>query len=279
MKKKSYLLFTAALLSFTLLTACGNQAVPNTATQEITSLPQTGAGTTGTSVETRQTADTSTQQPAAGESVTINTDTLQQQGTAPIAAAPAQESTPQTPAATADQAVTPQPAAPQPAQSGNSEMIGEEKAKQIALEHAGVLEADASFVYVKLDYDDGVAEYEVEFYTANQQYDYDVDASTGTIRSFDYEIENNYVPKQTNTGQSPQSNNTGSTAITQAEASALALAKVPGASDANVRIELDYDDGITVYEGKIIYNEIEYDFEIDASTGAFLEWESESVYD
>jgi len=33
------------------------------------------------------------------------------------------------------------------------------------------------------------------------------------------------------------------------------------------------------YEIKIVYNEIKYEFDIDASTGKILEWESESIYD
>ena len=41
----------------------------------------------------------------------------------------------------------------------------------------------------------------------------------------------------------------------------------------------DYDDGRLIYEGKIIYNNREYEFEIDAATGAVLDWESESVCD
>ena len=43
--------------------------------------------------------------------------------------------------------------------------------------------------------------------------------------------------------------------------------------------KLDYDDGRTEYEGKIIYGGMEYEFTINAATGAVTEWEAESVYD
>ncbi|HIV89196.1 MAG TPA: hypothetical protein H9998_05645, partial [Candidatus Ruthenibacterium merdipullorum] len=43
--------------------------------------------------------------------------------------------------------------------SGN--YITEEQARAAALEHAGVAEADAQFLSVRLDYDDGRAEYDV----------------------------------------------------------------------------------------------------------------------
>ena len=51
------------------------------------------------------------------------------------------------------------------------------------------------------------------------------------------------------------------------------------ATDSNLRIKTDYDDGIMKYEVKIVYNEMKYEFDIDAATGTILEWESESVYD
>lgn len=67
--------------------------------------------------------------------------------------------------------------------------------------------------------------------------------------------------------------------ITEKKAMEIVLAKVQGASESDVRMHLDVDDGIQVYEGSIVYNNIEYDFELDANTGDILEWESDSVYD
>ena len=45
------------------------------------------------------------------------------------------------------------------------------------------------FVRSHVDYDDGVMEYEVEFYAGNKEYDYDIDAATGAIRSMDQDCE------------------------------------------------------------------------------------------
>ena len=68
--------------------------------------------------------------------------------------------------------------------------------------------------------------------------------------------------------------------VSETDAKALALARVSGATGADiVEFKQDYDDGRLIYEGKIIYNDREYEFEIDAATGAVLDWESESVYD
>ena len=43
-----------------------------------------------------------------------------------------------------------------------------------------------------------------------------------------------------------------------------------------MRIRLDRDDGREVYEGEVYYDRTEYEFEIDASTGSFLEWSADS---
>lgn len=164
-------------------------------------------------------------------------------------------------------------------ESDNSAMtqtgsVDEARAKQIALEHAGVSESDTSFLMAKQDYDDGVSVYEVEFYVAatGTEYDYEIDASTGEIRSFDHDAEN-YTAGQQNTASA--SNETKS----EAEIRAIALAKVPGATENDIRMNLDRDDGKLRYEGKIIYDGMEYDFEIDAYSGAIQEWEAESVFD
>lgn len=56
--------------------------------------------------------------------------------------------------------------------------------------------------------------------------------------------------------------------------------KVPGASTANIyEFKLDRDDGRLEYEGKIIYNSMEYEFSIDANTGKVTGWDVESIYD
>ncbi|MGO5114402.1 PepSY domain-containing protein [Candidatus Avoscillospira sp. LCP25S3_F1] len=144
--------------------------------------------------------------------------------------------------------------------------IGETKAKSIALTNAGVKEADTGYLRVKLDYDDGIKVYEVEFYAGGIEYDYEINAATGEIRSMDHDAEG-YTAPQTGSAKS------------EADIQAIALAKVPGATASNLRMHLDFDDGRQTYEGSIYYNSMEYEFTIDAYSGAILEWESESIYD
>ena len=63
-------------------------------------------------------------------------------------------------------------------------------------------------------------------------------------------------------------------AISSDEAVQSALARVPGATVANVtEFNRDYNHGRLEYEGEIHYDGYEYDFEIDAATGTFIKWE------
>lgn len=59
----------------------------------------------------------------------------------------------------------------------------------------------------------------------------------------------------------------------------LVLDRVPGMSANSIRIKQDWDDGRLVYEGEAWHNGTEYEFEIDASTGRFLDWSEEPFWD
>ena len=153
--------------------------------------------------------------------------------------------------------------------------VDEARAKEIALTHAGVKAADATITKSKLDYEDGRQVYEIEFYVSGSsgytEYDYEIEAATGKIVSYDHDAES-YAPPA-------QSTNSG-VKVTEASAKKTALAQVPGATEANIiKFKLDMDDGRWEYEGEIVYNNMEYDFTIDANTGAVTEWDAESVYD
>ena len=119
---------------------------------------------------------------AAVENTTVSATTAAQPQ--PAATTAAQTEVPTQPAAPTQAATQPQPAAPtQAAASG----ISADRAKQIALSHAGV--SGASFTKVELDTDDGVRVYEIEFKVGNVEYDYDIDATSGAILSSSSEID------------------------------------------------------------------------------------------
>lgn len=144
--------------------------------------------------------------------------------------------------------------------------IGMEKAQTIALNHAGVKAADAVFNKAKLDYDDGRAEYDIEFVSGNTEYEYDIDASTGEVISSSVETKNIEAPQKSSGGD-----------IGEEKAQTIALTHAGvGAGDAyELEAELDHDDGVTVYEIEFKSGNMEYEYKIDAYTGAILEHEAE----
>lgn len=70
--------------------------------------------------------------------------------------------------------------------NGNS-YIGVDKAKSIAVEHAGFTVKDVTFSKAKLENDDGYTVYEVEFYKDRAEYEYTIDALTGDILEYDFD--------------------------------------------------------------------------------------------
>ncbi|MCM1419657.1 MAG: PepSY domain-containing protein, partial [Roseburia sp.] len=68
-----------------------------------------------------------------------------------------------------------------PASTPSSGTIDEAKAKSIALKHAGLKESQVTFKKAKLERDDGILEYEIEFYTNGMTYEYKINASTGKV--------------------------------------------------------------------------------------------------
>lgn len=156
----------------------------------------------------------------------------------------------------------------QSATAASGEKITEADAKEIALSHAGLSSDEATFVKTKFERDDGRLKYEVEFYSSDyKEYDYEIDAETGEIISYDQDAE--YYDGKTS-----------DTKITADEAKNIALAQVSGATlDDIYEFETDYDDGRLEYEGTIYYSGMEYEFTIDGYSGAIRSWEAEPIKD
>ena len=150
----------------------------------------------------------------------------------------------------------------------NTSIISEEEARSIALTDAQVEAEAVTNIRIKYTVDDGRQVYDVEFYVTNQEYDYEIDAVTGEITEKDMEIENDFGSQATSDAS-----------VSIEEAKKIALDKVPGATEKDIHIVLDYEDGKLLYEGTIFYEQIEYEFEIDAQNGKIWSWEAESIWD
>lgn len=176
------------------------------------------------------------------------------------------------------------------------DMISSEDAKAIALEHAGLTEADVTFIKCELDTDYDDHNYDVEFYTADRlEYDYEIDAYTGRILGYDLEGHNlsdsaaqgngaanapatNADDTSTNTDGNATLGNDGNmatTSISEEDVKKIALDQVPGSTEEDIlEFGRDYDNGILRYEVEILYDGKEYSFDIDARDGSILEWDN-----
>lgn len=60
----------------------------------------------------------------------------------------------------------------------------------------------------------------------------------------------------------------------------MILTLVQGASEKDIRkFKKDFDDGKWEYDIEVVYNKMEYEFEINAETGEIISWDSEPLYD
>ena len=141
-----------------------------------------------------------------------------------------------------------------------SASITPDEAKQAALDHAKLTAEQVVFTQAKLDYDDGRAVYDIEFYSGNKEYDYEIDAASGKVLEFDYDIENFDI-----------SSVQVKLSLDEAKAVALKNAKLSENDVVFTKAKLDYDDGRAVYDIEFYSGNKEYDYEIDANTGKILD--------
>lgn len=139
--------------------------------------------------------------------------------------------------------------------------IGKNKAKLIALQHAGVQKNDFTIVELRLNRDDNKIVYEVEFFTESKEYDYKIDAITGEVVSYDFDIEgfeNNFIGQE------------------KAEQIALKHAQLTKQQVEYVENELDADEdeyeGRWKYQIEFRYGNKEYEYNIDAQAGEVIDY-------
>lgn len=183
-------------------------------------------------------------------------------------------------------------------------------AKEIALADAGLAVTDVTFTKAKLDVDDGVSVYDIEFFAENAEYEYEINAVTGVIYSKSKETfattdpVPSAIPDQTatesqtvsqaaqepdeatpaaqpagnsQTGQPAQTPANEKISVDTAKNNALTDAGVSASAVTFTKVKLDHDDGIFVYDIEFYTTGHEYEYEIDASTGAILDKEVEAL--
>ncbi len=154
--------------------------------------------------------------------------------------------------------------------------IGKDAALSAALKAAGLTKDQVKNIEIKLDYDNGIAVYEVEFDRGYDEYDYDINAKTGAVVAYDNEINGKDV-KSTGSSGSKNTSTANESVIGSAAAKNAAL-KHAGLTEAKVtelHVELDREDGKSVYDVEFKSAGYEYDYEIDAVKGNILKSDKE----
>ncbi len=188
----------------------------------------------------------------------------------------APDATVQTPVTTTPDATVQAPAATTP---GTTDYITADEAKAVALTHAGVAEGDYYDYEFGFDTEHGVAVYEVDFKTLENEYDYDINAVTGEIVKDKKEYNDDRHEAEAVLGKekTDASAEVTTTYITPEDAKSVALSDA-GVHENNVYdFELDFEieHGIAVYEIDFESMNYEHEYEINALTGEIIKIDKE----
>lgn len=168
----------------------------------------------------------------------------------------------QTPSASGSQEQT-RPASSSPSGETEPGEIGREEALTIALDNAGVPEADAYNIKNERDGDNGIPIYDIEFETDYGDYDFQVAIADGRIVGADYEVDEEWL------------DTLGGGPVSLEEAAAIVAGKVSGADSADIDIWEESGDGRGRYEGELFLEGMKYEFEIDPQTGIIFDWNAD----
>ena len=147
--------------------------------------------------------------------------------------------------------------------ANKAKKISADKAKKIALGDAKLAEKDVTFVKVELEFENNRLVYDVEFYSGNVEYDYDIDAVSGAIVSADKDIENYVIPAQPSTEAQASE-------ISVEKAKQIALSHAGVGSARFTKAKIDYENGVKVYEIEFKVGNMEYEYDINVLNGAIV---------
>ena len=163
----------------------------------------------------------------------------------------------------------------QPAANGNNTAQPQEnsldEAKAAALRDAGLSESDVTFKKTELDHSHGTQVYDIEFYTSDTKYDYEIDASNGTV--LEKNIEQFQIQANPTTDSAINSSGNDYIGVDRAKEIALNHAQL-NESDVQFAIaQVENDDGGAEYEIEFYSGRTEYDYTIDAVSGNIIEYD------
>ena len=112
-------------------------------------------------------------------------------------------------------------------------------------------------------------------FTGCSTQDSDSKSETTTVQNSEntQEVEEEQKQEQQEKQQEDTTDTT-SQRISREKAVQIVLSRVDGAVESNIHeLKTDQDDGLFVYEGELLFDGYEYEFEIDGRTGEIIKWE------
>ncbi len=155
----------------------------------------------------------------------------------------------------------------------NDKYIGKEAARDKALEYAGVQLKDVTKLEIDFDFDDGKYLYEVEFKVGATKYEYDIDALTGEKHK--EEIDDKTVYEKAPEGVEFKGVEAATSIAVENALTGLKDTTLTAADAVVKKAKLDYDKGSYVYEIEFTLGTVEYEYELNAVTGAIIKVEVE----
>lgn len=164
-----------------------------------------------------------------------------------------------------------------------SGQISVEDAKAAAFAHAGLKEKDVVLRKAALDMDDdrGILKYDVDFYAADKDFEYDIDAATGAVIKAEREMMDaeDYAEMKAikESMKTKEAANAKAAGLNEEGALDIAL-KHAGVAKSDVsfkKVHIDFDDdlGKTIYDVEFHVGVKEYNYDIDSTTGAIYEFD------
>ena len=141
--------------------------------------------------------------------------------------------------------------------------IDDKTAFLIALDDASVPQDNAYNIKIEKNEDGNIPIYDVEFETNYGDYDYEIAIEDGSIVGADYEVDENWFDRL------------GGSSVTIDEARQIVHEKVSKAPVDTIEIWEKSSSGRDYYEGRLLFNNIKYEFEIDSATGIIYDWNAD----
>lgn len=148
----------------------------------------------------------------------------------------------------------------EPSSTATGGYISVDDAKAAALAHAKLSANNVKFVKAKFDGNDIKPHYDIEFISGGSEYDYEIEAVDGKV--MEYEVER--------AGASSAADGGDFIGSAKAERIALDNAGLAKSEVRKLKTELDSDGTIAHYDVEFVSGGFEYEYEINAKTGAII---------